>query len=132
MIFQPTIATRKGSSDMFTGDVYIDTIVQSVNSSLIRVNSVHFTPGARNAWHSHAVGQYLHIIEGTGLVQEKGGEIKVIRQGETIYTEPGVWHWHGATKDNFMTHLAIWEAPRIGKESKWGDHVTDEEYNKQP
>lgn len=132
MIIQSQITTRKGSSDMFTGDVYIDTVVQSVDSSLIRVNSVHFTPGARTAWHSHAVGQYLHVTEGLGLVQEKGGDIKVLKKGDTVYTEPGVWHWHGATKDNFMTHLAIWEAPRSGKESEWGERVADGEYNKQP
>jgi hypothetical protein len=27
-----------------------------------------------------------------------------------------------------MTHLAIWEAPEVGAESEWGEHVTDEEY----
>jgi quercetin dioxygenase-like cupin family protein len=132
MIVQPKINTRKGSAEMFTGDVYIDTVVYSVESSPIRVNSVHFTPGARTAWHSHAVGQYLHVVEGTGLVQEKNGEVKVLRPGDTIYTEPGIWHWHGASKDSFMTHLAIWEAPSTGKESDWGEHVSDEEYNRQP
>jgi quercetin dioxygenase-like cupin family protein len=131
MIVQPQINTRKGAADMFTGDVYIDTIVQSVDASLIRVNSVHFTPGARTAWRSHAVGQYLYVKEGVGLVQERGGEIRVLKQGDTIYTEPGVWHWHGASKESFMTHLAIWEAPRTGNESEWRDKVTDDEYNKQ-
>lgn len=130
MIVQPSISTRKGSDDKFTGDVYIDTIVYSQEPSLIRVNSVHFTPGARTAWHSHAVGQYLHVVEGIGLVQEKGGEIKVLKPGGTIFTEPGVWHWHGADKDNFMTHLAVWEAPKEGKESEWGEKVSDEEYGK--
>jgi quercetin dioxygenase-like cupin family protein len=132
MIVQPTIDTRKGSADMFTGDVFIDTVAQTVEPSHIRVNSVHFTPGARTAWHSHAVGQYLHVTEGIALVQERGGEIKVLKAGDTIYTAPNIWHWHGATRNHFMTHLAIWEAPESGKESDWGEHVTDEEYNKQP
>ena len=132
MIIQPSINTRKGSSDMFTGDVFIDTVAQTVEPSRVRVNSVHFTPGARTAWHSHAVGQYLHVTEGFALVQERGDEIKVLKAGDTIYTAPNVWHWHGASKDHFMTHLAIWEAPESGKESEWGEHVTNEEYNKQP
>lgn len=132
MILQPAIATRIGSRDRFTGDVYIDTVVQTVESSLIRVNAVHFTPGARTAWHSHALGQYLHVVEGIGLVQERGGEIEVLKPGDTVYSEPDVWHWHGAARDHLMTHLAIWEAPRDGMESDWGDHVSDEEYGRPP
>jgi quercetin dioxygenase-like cupin family protein len=132
MIIQPDIPTRTGSKEMFTGDVYIDTIVQSAEPSLVRVNAVHFTPGARTAWHSHAAGQYLHIVEGVGLLQERGGDIRVLGQGDTVFTEPGVWHWHGAARDHFMTHLAIWEAPKSGNESDWGDHVPDEEYDRHP
>jgi len=132
MIQQPRIGTRKGTDDMFTGDVYIDTVVQSVEPSLVRVNSVHFTPGARTAWHSHGLGQYLHVVEGVGLVQERDDEITVLHPGDTIYTAPGVWHWHGAVADHFMTHLAIWQAPESGAESEWGEHVSDAEYGQQP
>lgn len=128
MITQRAVETRTGTSDKFTGDVYIDTVVQSVESSLIRVNAVHFTPGARTHWHAHALGQYLHVTEGVGLIQERGGEATVLRPGDTVYTEPDVWHWHGASKDHLMTHLAIWEAPKSGAESDWGEPVLDEEY----
>ena len=48
--------------------------------------------------------------------------------GDTIYTPPGEWHWHGAAPDHFMSHLAMWEAPLEGPESEWGDQVSDEEY----
>jgi quercetin dioxygenase-like cupin family protein len=121
-----------GSKEMFTGDVYIDTVVYSQPASPIRVNAVHFAPGARTAWHSHALGQYLHVVEGVCLVQERGGRVVVLKAGDTVYTEPGVWHWHGASQYDFMTHLAVWEAPRDGKESEWGEHVTAEEYSRQP
>jgi quercetin dioxygenase-like cupin family protein len=132
VIEQPRIATRKGAPDMFTGDVFIDTVVQSVEGSLVRVNAVHFTPGARTAWHSHALGQYLHVVEGVGLVQERGDEIRALRPGDTVFTAPGVWHWHGASPDHLMTHLAVWQAPESGSESEWGDHVSDDEYARQP
>jgi quercetin dioxygenase-like cupin family protein len=125
----PPSGSTKGPADMFTGDVYFDVIIKGEDPSRVRVNSVHFTPGARTAWHRHAVGQTLHVTEGIGLVQERDGEIKVLRAGDTIYTAPNIWHWHGATKDNFMTHLAIWEAPESGSESEWGEHVTDDEYD---
>ena len=128
----PATSSTKGAENMFTGDVYFDVIVKGEEPSHVRVNSVHFTPGARTAWHSHAVGQTLHVTEGVGLAQAKGGKIIVIRPGDTIYIPAGEWHWHGASKDHFMTHLAIWEAPETGAESQWGDLVSDDEYSKQP
>lgn len=132
MKVQRDIETRVGSPDMFTGSVYFDTVVESTETSPIRVNAVHFTPSARTAWHAHAVGQYLHVVEGIGMVQERGGDVRTLRPGDTVYSGPGVWHWHGATRDHFMTHLAIWQAPPSGSESEWGDHVSDEEYGRQP
>ena len=120
----------KGPGHMFTGDVWFDVIAApQPEPSRMRVNAVHFAPCARTAWHSHAVGQTLHVTEGVGLVQARGGEVTEIRPGDTIYTPPGEWHWHGAAPDHFMTHLAMWEAPAEGAESEWGDLVTDEEYN---
>jgi quercetin dioxygenase-like cupin family protein len=113
---------------MFTGDVWYDVIAKGEGPSRLRVNIVRFAPGARNAWHAHAVGQTLHVTEGVGLIQSRGGEIVEIRPGQTISTPPGEWHWHGAAPDHFMTHLAMWESPGDGPETEWGDQVTDDEY----
>jgi quercetin dioxygenase-like cupin family protein len=126
--------TSKGPKEMFTGDVYPTIILAGQEPSRVRVASVHFAPGAHTAWHSHAVGQYLHVTEGTALVQERGGKIETLKPGDTIYTPPNVEHWHGATKDSFMVHLAIFEAPAPDSgepETKWLAHVTPEEYNQQ-
>jgi quercetin dioxygenase-like cupin family protein len=86
---------------------------------------------ASTAWHSHAVGQTLHVTEGRGLIQSHGAEVIEIRPGDTSYTPPGEWHWHGAAPDHFMSHLAMWEAPApdTQPESEWGDLVTEEEYS---
>lgn len=116
--------TSKGPTEWFTGNVYPTIVLAGSEPSRVRMGSVHFSPGARTAWHSHSVGQFLHVVEGTALVQERGGEVKVLKPGDTIYTEPGVEHWHGASQDSFMVHLAIWE----GDETTWNEHVTDEEY----
>lgn len=122
--------TTKGPADLFTGDVFPTIILAGENPSRVRAGSVHFAPGARTAWHSHAVGQYLHITEGTALVRERGGKIRILKPGDTIYTAPGVEHWHGASADSFMVHLAIWEAPDGNEpETIWGEHVTNEEYD---
>jgi quercetin dioxygenase-like cupin family protein len=119
-------ATQRGGPDRFIGDAWIDMIASTGH---LRVAVVRFAPGARNAWHSHALGQTLHVTEGVGLTQSRGGEIVEIHAGDTVNAAPNEWHWHGAAPDHFMTHLAIFEAPGDGTpESQWGDHVGDEEY----
>jgi quercetin dioxygenase-like cupin family protein len=121
--------TSAGPADRFTGDVYPTIVLVGEGPSRVRMGSVHFAPGGRTAWHSHAVGQYLHIVEGTALVQERGGDVAILRPGETVYTAPGVEHWHGASPESFMVHLAIWEASDGDREeTTWGERVTDDEY----
>jgi len=124
----PRQPTTKAPAERFTGDVWVDVIARGEPPSRIRVNVVRFAPGARNAWHAHALGQTLYVLEGIGRIQARGGQVMEIRPGDTIYTPPGEWHWHGAAPDRFMTHLAIWEAPADGPESEFGPLVTDAEY----
>jgi quercetin dioxygenase-like cupin family protein len=127
--FEPS--TSKGPSERFTGNVHPTIVFTGEEPSRARMASVHFEPGAHTAWHKHAVGQYIHIVEGTAYLQERGGELNVLKPGDTVYTDPGVEHWHGASPDSFMVHLVIWEAPdpKSGEEETiWLTHVTDEEY----
>ena len=131
MEIKPKEPTVKAATETFTGDAFIDVIARGEGPSRIRVNLVRFAPGARNAWHAHAMGQTLHITEGVGLIQSRGGEVVEVQPGQTIYTSPGEWHWHGAAPDHFMSHLARWERPGVGPETQWGDLVTDEEYAKE-
>ena len=129
MRIQPREPSEKGTPDRFVGDVWLDRLVSGEPPSRIRVSVVRFAPGSRNAWHAHAVGQTLHVTEGIGRVQSRGGELMEIRAGDTIHTPPGEWHWHGASPEHFMTHLAMWEAPADGEESEWAEHVSDEDYS---
>jgi quercetin dioxygenase-like cupin family protein len=126
----PKTQSNKGPAVNFTGDVWFDVITRGQEPSRIRVNTVRFAPGARTAWHRHAVGQTLQVTDGVGRVQARGGDVLDIRAGDTIYTPPGEWHWHGAAPDNFMIHLAMWEGTGRDDvpETEWGEHVTDEEY----
>jgi quercetin dioxygenase-like cupin family protein len=118
----------KGSPEKFEGDVWLDVIVRGEPPSRIRVAAVRFAPGARNAWHAHALGQTLHVTEGRGRVQARGGAVLEVCAGDTIHTPAGEWHWHGAAPEHFMTHLAMWEAPEDGLETEWGAQVSDAEY----
>jgi quercetin dioxygenase-like cupin family protein len=117
----------KGTPDRFVGDVWLDPIADDQGPSRVRSSVVHFAPGARNAWHAHALGQTLHVIEGIGRTQARGGEVVEIRAGDTIHASPGEWHWHGAAPDHFMSHLVVYESPADGPETEWGEHVTDED-----
>ena len=128
MEVRPKPPTTKGGADTFIGDVWLDVVVRGEGASRVRVSVVRFAPRARNAWHAHAVGQTIHVTDGTGLTQARGREAIRIRAGDTVWTPPGEWHWHGASPDHLMSHLALWEAPAEGPESEWGEHVTDEEY----
>ena len=94
-------ASTKGPAEMFTGDVYFDVIAKGEEPSRLRVNTVRFAPCARTAWHTHACGQTLHVTDGIGLVQSRGDEVVVMRPGDTVYTPPGEWHWHGAAPNAF-------------------------------
>jgi quercetin dioxygenase-like cupin family protein len=72
------------------------------------------------------------VTEGIGRVQSRGEKITELHPGDTVWTPPGEWHWHGAAPGQFMTHLAMWESlaeGQEGPETSWGDLVTDEEYN---
>jgi quercetin dioxygenase-like cupin family protein len=124
--------SEQGPSDRFTGSVWIDRIAAGRDPSRLRSNSVHFAPGARTAWHQHPNGQVLHITEGIGRVQARGGPLHEVRAGDTVITHAGEWHWHGAAPGNHMTHLGMHEAADDGADADWGSHVTDEEYLADP
>jgi quercetin dioxygenase-like cupin family protein len=123
MEITPNQPTFKGPADWFTGDVWIDSIVQPRDHSKLNVAAVHFAPGARTAWHTHDGGQSLYVTEGEGLVQSRGEPIVTIRAGAVVRTPSGEWHWHGAAPGHFMTHLSLTEGS-----ATWGEHVSDDEY----
>jgi quercetin dioxygenase-like cupin family protein len=132
-ITRNSIQTGRGPSDWFTGTVFIDPVAApSSNGSRLSASSVHFTPGARTAWHIHPNGQTIWVTEGIGLCQKRGGSIEVIRPGDRVFFEPGEDHWHGAAPSRFMTHIAMLEVDEEGNPATWGDHVTDEEYAAAP
>jgi quercetin dioxygenase-like cupin family protein len=120
--------TVQGPADWFTGTVFIDTVRNPDADTTIGCAHVRFAPGARTAWHAHPKGQILYVTDGIGLVSRRGGEITEIRPGDVVYIEPGEEHWHGATPDRFMSHIAMQEADENGQVVNWLEHVTDQDY----
>ena len=129
---RPKAASSRGPAEWFTGEVWIDAIARGEEPSRVRVNAVHFSPGARTAWHSHALGQTLYVTDGVGIVQPREGEAVGLLPGDVVHAPAHEVHWHGATHDHVMTHLSITEGvdPHQGPETVWGEHVTHEEYRR--
>jgi quercetin dioxygenase-like cupin family protein len=127
-ITRSSLPTAKGPTEWFTGDVYIDTVAAATGPSRLGAVLVHFTPGARTAWHTHPLGQTIYVTEGVGRCQRRGGPIEEIRPGDRVFFESGEDHWHGAAPDRFMTHFGMLEVDDEGASATWGEHVADEEY----
>ena len=120
--------TQKSSSDWFTGTVWQDPIVEAPKPARVRAVKVTFEPGARTAWHTHPLGQTLHLISGVGLIGLRDDHPKIINAGDTVWIPPNEEHWHGATPTNSMTHIAIQESMN-GSVANWLEKVIDAEYN---
>lgn len=119
--------TVRASADYFTGAVFQDPIVTASDPARVRAAKVSFEPGARTAWHTHPLGQTLYVLSGVGWICKAGEAATHIRAGDAVYIPPGIRHWHGATADHGMVHIAIHEA-LDGVHVNWAEHVSDAEY----
>lgn len=122
-----SIPSEHGPADYFTGTVRIDSRFQAEAPAQVGGATVTFEPGARTAWHTHPLGQTLFVVAGLGLAQREGGPIEEIRPGDIIWFPPGEKHWHGASPQAAMTHIAIAEA-KDGKSVTWLEPVSDAQY----
>lgn len=119
--------SAKGNSDWFTGTVRVDPLFQAPEPARVSGAHVTFEPGARTAWHTHPLGQTLIVTSGCGWAQREGGPVEEIRPGDVVWFPPGERHWHGATPNTAMTHIAIQEILN-GKAVDWMEMVTNEQY----
>ncbi|MEV5377272.1 cupin domain-containing protein [Streptomyces nondiastaticus] len=132
-ITRTSATTSTPSSEWVTGTVHVTSIAVAEEApSRLRIDDVRFEPGSRTHWHRHPEGQFLHITEGTGLMQRRGGPVEVVRAGDRVHIAPGEWHWHGAGPTTSMTHLAVLTAAEDGTEAERGAPVTDACYPSEP
>jgi quercetin dioxygenase-like cupin family protein len=121
--------SQKGPEDWFTGTVRIDPLFQAPDPARVGAGQVTFEPGARTAWHTHPLGQTLIVTAGLGWVQREGGPVEEIRPGDVVWFPPGLKHWHGASPNVAMSHIAIQES-KDGKAVDWMEKVSDDQYRK--
>jgi quercetin dioxygenase-like cupin family protein len=119
--------SMKAPAEYFTGAVRQDPLMQAPAPASVQVVSVTFEPGARTAWHTHPLGQTLVVTFGKGLAQAWGSEVQEIKAGDVVWFAPGEKHWHGATAQTAVTHIAIQET-QDGKAAEWMEYVTDDQY----
>lgn len=116
-----------GPAEWFTGQVRIDPLFGADPTSAVAAALVTFEPGARTNWHTHPRGQRLIVTAGCGWVQRAGGPVETIRPGDVIWFDPGERHWHGATAQTAMSHIAVQEAEN-GRAADWQELVEEEDY----
>lgn len=118
---------EKTPREYFTGTAWVNRLVQQDETGSYSIGNVVFEPGARTNWHTHPAGQTLLVLTGQGWYQEKGKPARSIKKGDVVVIPSNTEHWHGATKDGSLTHLAITNSKDGGV--KWLQPVSDEEYN---
>ena len=124
-----TGAPNEAYAQYFTGRSYLNPLTDPEKTQFIA--NVTFEPGRRNNWHIHHAteggGQILLVTDGEGWYQEWGEPARKIVAGDVVYIPANVKHWHGATADRWMSHVAF-EAPGTECANEWCEPVTDEEY----
>ena len=120
------ITAKPAPASYFTGTVWIEALSET-NILEVQVFRVSFEPGARTAWHTHPKGQTLLITSGNGLFQKRGEAVQTMQHGDVIVIPADVEHWHGASPNSLMQHLAI-QAQVGGIAATWLEHVTDSDY----
>ena len=121
-------SSSEGPREQFTGKVRVEPLFQANAPGRAQGVKVTFEPSARTAWHNHPLGQTLIVTDGRGFVQSDGGPVEEIHPGDVISFPPGEKHWHGATPESAMTHIAIQEE-LDGKVVNWMEKVGDEQYH---
>lgn len=121
--------STKGPAEWFTGHVRVDPLFVAPEPARVMGASVTFEPGARTAWHTHPLGQTLLVTAGRGWAQREGGQVEEILPGDVVWFAPGEKHWHGATANTGMSHIAIQEK-LDGKAVDWLEPVSDEQYGR--
>ena len=124
-------SSARGPDTAYTGVGIAEILFRAGDDSDLTAAEITFEPGSRTAWHNHPAGQYLIVTAGIGWVQAAGEAKRVVRAGDVVWTPPGVFHWHGATPTQRMSHLAVWQFVD-GSGGELGEHVTDEEYLAEP
>jgi quercetin dioxygenase-like cupin family protein len=123
----PAVAPQAGRADYFSGDVLLQPIIRTPEAPHVVMALVRFATAARTFWHTHPLGQTLHVQSGLGVYQPWGEAAILLKQGDTVYIPAGEKHWHGARAESEMTHFAL-QPEQDGVTAVWLEAVSEEQY----
>ncbi|MDU0479577.1 cupin domain-containing protein [Staphylococcus chromogenes] len=115
-------------STNFSGTVEATTLAAPTRESTLAVYAVTFAAGAHTHWHIHPKGQGIYVIDGIAVVQIEGQAPQLLAEGESIWIDAGQRHWHGATPEQPMTHVAYQQAADYLLTTCWQEPVTVKTY----
>ena len=118
------IETEPGDPNTFVGRSRLTRMNGVADQPSTNVYRVAFDPGARTNWHAHSGYQLLQIVEGVCRFQKAGEPVREAGAGDLISIAPEERHWHGATPDGPMTHIAI----NLDATTSWFEPVSDDDY----
>jgi 4-carboxymuconolactone decarboxylase len=127
IVFESGTEPRSAPATNFTGSVTVASAFKGSGDSRLGGATVSFQPGARTHWHTHALGQLLVVTKGEGWMQAEGEPVRAVKAGDVVWTAAGIKHWHGATSNTAMTHVAVSEA-KEGEVVRWLEPVGSNEY----
>lgn len=123
--------TKKAPASYFTGEVWQDLLIEATAPATLVALRVRFAPGGRTHWHTHPLGQTLHVVSGVGRIQKEGEPVRALLPGDTVFIPPHVRHWHGAAPDSFMEHIAMQEREGDVRVT-WAEAVSEADYTAAP
>jgi quercetin dioxygenase-like cupin family protein len=114
-------------NEYFTGNAFLKPLLSKDANNNFVMGCVTFEPGARTVWHTHPKGQVLIVTDGKGWYQKKGEPAQAIQKGDVINIPENIEHWHGASLETKMAHIAITNY-KEDVNVVWLNPVTEEEY----
>ena len=124
MIQTQGIQAKLADPSYFSGEVELKTLVESFGAEAASVFYVTFQPGARTHWHSHSGTQLLVVLAGHCRVQRWQQPWETAEAGDVVLIPAGEKHWHGASSEGSMTHIAL----NLNAETNWLEAVSETQY----
>lgn len=116
------------TNSTFTGHVEAHSLRLPDDESALTIYEVTFDAGARTSWHTHPLGQALYVTAGRARVQIGNAPAQDYEFGSYIWIPAQTRHWHGATPDEPMTHVAVQQAAQDGTTVQWCEPVPNQTY----
>jgi quercetin dioxygenase-like cupin family protein len=92
MLFALCLAAGAFAADDVKATPLITKDLSGVAGKEVRMLTVEYAPGASSAPHRHNANTFVYVLEGSVVMQVKGGEEVTLGPGQTFYESPDDVH----------------------------------------